>query len=302
MILVTGHAGLVGSALVPALRSSGRAVRGLDLRAEGAELGDVRDFGAVCRAMDGVSGVVCLAAVSRVMWAERDPGLCQAVNVDGLANVLRVALGQPRPPWVLFASSREVYGHTTGRVTEDQPLAPVNAYGRSKATGERMVQAARSAGLRTAIVRLSNVFGSVDDHHDRVVPAFCRAATERRGLLVEGTSSVFDFVHVSDAVRGLVALTGRLETGESPRTVHLVTGVSTSLLELAELCCGVAGGGVPVPSAERTCDVSRFEGDPWQAYDDLGWRARVPLAVGVAQLVRDFQACAKRHLAALPSG
>ncbi|MEO8630408.1 MAG: NAD-dependent epimerase/dehydratase family protein [Betaproteobacteria bacterium] len=58
--------------------------------------------------------------------------------------VIEEAERQHQPPWLIFASSREVYGQPASLpATEDAPLRPVNVYGRSKLEGEYLVDAAR---------------------------------------------------------------------------------------------------------------------------------------------------------------
>lgn len=166
-ILVTGSEGLVGTALSAELRARGVAVAGLDLKLPAGHPGraDVADGQAVEQLEDGCGGIVHLAAVSRVVWAERDPERCWRINVDGTRNVLRAARGSQSRLWVLFASSREVYGEPTRLpVAEDAALRPMNVYGRSKAAGEDLVGELRDSGLTTAILRFSNVYGSTDDH------------------------------------------------------------------------------------------------------------------------------------------
>src|SRR5262245_10491647 len=91
-ILITGGAGSIGTALRAALERQGNEVAVLDLRASGEERADVRDAAAVARALRGCAGVVHLAAVSRVAWAERDPDACQATNVGGTRAALGAAL------------------------------------------------------------------------------------------------------------------------------------------------------------------------------------------------------------------
>ena len=135
-ILIAGSSGLVGVALRAALEARGFDVAGLDVQAVGADAGDVRDIDDVRRAMMGCDGVVHLAAVSRVVWGERDPDLCEATNVGGLRNLIEVLSSEDKSPWLIFASSREVYGQPqTLPVTEDAPLRPMNVYGNSKAVG-----------------------------------------------------------------------------------------------------------------------------------------------------------------------
>ena len=290
-ILITGSEGLVGRALRAALSACGADVAGLDLRGPCGEDGDVRDAQRVRDAVAGCRGIVHLAAVSRVVWGERDPQGCRDVNVGGLRNVLEGALDPARRPWLIFASSREVYGQPDCLpVTEDAPLRPVNVYGRCKAEGERLVAAAGDRGLRAAVVRLSNVYGSPHDHADRVLPAFARAAVRGSALRVEGEAHVFDFTHLDDTVRGILALIGLLSDGQTPPPIHLLTGRPHTLGEIANLAVEFAGTRAPVVrAAPRPFDVSRFYGDPGRARRLLGWVPRVGLREGLGRLIRDFR-------------
>lgn len=291
-ILITGSEGLVGRALSATLEARGNEIVGLDLRSAGNEHGDVRDPVRVREAIAGCRGIVHLAAVSRVVWAERAPGDCRDINIGGLRNVLEAAFEQPERPWVLFASSREVYGQPRCLpATEDTPLTPVNVYGRSKVEGERLVERARAGGLRTATVRLSNVYGSALDHADRVVPAFARAAVEGSAMRIDGAECTFDFTHIVDTVRGSVATIDRLEAGETLPPIHLLAGTPTTLRELAEMATTFAGKRLPVIEAPpRPFDVSRFHGDPSRARELLGWEPSVGLRDGFGRLVRDLRA------------
>lgn len=291
-ILVTGSEGLVGTALRAALAARGAQVVGMDLAAIGDENGDVRDASRVRRAVSGCDGIVHLAAVSRVIWGERDPERCWTTNVGGLRHVVAAAQAEAQRPWLVFASSREVYGRPDVLpATEDTPLRPINVYGRSKVEGERIVQAARHGGLRAAIVRLSNVYGSARDHSDRVVPAFARAALRGSALHVEGAGHTFDFTHIDDTVRGLVALIDLLASDRAaPPPIHLLTGRATCLGELASLAVRLAGGGASIRHAPpRSFDVSHFHGSPARAQSVLGWASRVRLRDGLRRLIEDLR-------------
>jgi nucleoside-diphosphate-sugar epimerase len=291
-ILITGSSGLVGRALRRDLQLRGHDVSGLDLRADHHERGDVRDREHVSAALDGVTGVIHLAAVSRVAWGERDPEGCWTTNVDGLRTVLECARSSAASPWFVFASSREVYGQAEALpVSEDAALLPVNVYGRTKLAGEMLIEAARRDGLRAATVRLSNVYGSTADHEDRVLPAFARAAARGATLRVDGSHNEFDFTHVSDTSRGLVALVEHLEAGaEPPPPIQFVTGVSTTLADAARYAVSFGRVGAVITEApSRAFDVGRFRGTWARAHALLGWSPRVAISEGLERLVSDFQ-------------
>ncbi len=292
IILVTGSCGLVGRQLCALLRNGGFSIKELDLRGSGESYGDMTRLEDIATAIQGCVGVVHLAAVSRVVWGQRDPDLCWRTNVAGLQNLVQAALAQSSKPWILFSSSREVYGQAPSLpVAETTTLNPLNVYARSKAEGERIVLEARSQGLQTAVVRLSNVYGCTEDHADRVIPAFSMAAIERLPLRVEGSNHTFDFTHVNDVVRGIGALIGLLESdAQSLSPVHLVSGHPTSLGELAAICCRLAKSDAAVTEAvPRSYDVARFYGDPSRARELLGWNPEISLEAGLMRLIEDFR-------------
>jgi nucleoside-diphosphate-sugar epimerase len=292
-VLVTGSDGLIGSAVCHCLEVQGYAPVRFDLkRSKGVEE-DIRLDFAVDTALRGCAGVIHLAAVSRVIHGERDPTGCIATNVGGTRNVLRAAARSPSRPWVIFASSREVYGEPeTLPVSEDAPLRPINVYGRSKAEAEAWVQSAREEGLTTAIVRFSNVYGSTEDHADRVVPAFARAAATGAPIRVDGRGHTFDFTHLEDTLRGLLIVVDILQAGERRMpAIHLLTGTATTLSSLAQVANDAGGNASPIlDGPERSYDVRRFLGDPSRSRELLGWTARTPVRKGVSALVAAFRA------------
>lgn len=292
-ILVTGSCGLIGRTLSDSLRARGHAARGLDLIAvDLAERGDVTDGDCTRAVLAQVDGVVHLAAVSRVVTAERDPARCHVTNVDGTRNVLAAAAASPAKPWVIVASSREVYGQSaTLPVREDAPRRPLNVYARSKCAAEDLALAACRDGVRVAIARFSNVYGSARDHRDRVVPAFVRAALAGAPLRVDGSDRLFDFTHVDDVARALIALIERLGAGaDSFPPLHFASGIGTPLGELAALAVSLADSRSEVVEAPpRDYDVARFVGDPTRAARELGWRAEISLRDGLARLIADLR-------------
>lgn len=292
-VLITGACGLIGAGLRGPLGSQSVELRLLDIAAHGEAEGDVRDRARVHEALAGCDGVIHLAAVSRVIWGERHPARCRATNVGGLRNVLEATASSPRKPWVIFASSREIYGQPCSLpATEDSPTRPMNVYGHSKAEGEALVEAARRDGVRACTVRLSNVFGSTHDHADRVVPAFARAAAQGAPLRVDGADNTFDFTHVTDVAAGLTALTALLaDGGAPPPPIHFVSGTPTTLLELAELAVRLARSSSIIRHAPpRDFDVARFFGCGARARQLLGWSPEVPLEVGLQSLIDAFRA------------
>lgn len=293
-ILVTGSEGLVGTGLCSLLERAGNEVVRLDLRPrhKSCLAVDVLDLRSLSSSAAGCAGIIHLAAVSRVVWGEADPERCLRTNVLGTANIAEVAASLPTKPWVMLASSREVYGQAhTLPVTERHATAPINVYGRSKLFAEYILKSLNQAGRRTAVVRLSSVYGSADDHHDRVVPAFCRAALVNDRLRLNGSECTFDFTHVDDIAQGICRMAQMLSSGHAlTEPIHLVSGVPTSLHDLATLVirCASANSAL-VEQPPRAYDVSHFVGDPARATALLGWKVATTLDKGVARLLTDLR-------------
>ena len=283
-ILITGSEGLIGASLGSALAPTSETRR-FDVRVH--DRLDIRDRAALATAVEGCVGIIHLAAVSRVIWGERDPQLCWSTNVDGTRNVLDAAQASAQRPWVIVASSREVYGDAKVQpVEEDAPLQPLNVYGRSKVAAERLAHEACTRGVRAAIVRLSNVYGSAHDHADRVIPHFIANALNGDALRVEGSCNTFDFTHVDDTVRGIMAVARAFEAGAVLPAIHFVTGTATTLEQLADLVIRrTASTAVWHEAPSRAFDVARFRGDPARAKRLLNWAPQVTLEDGIARLV-----------------
>lgn len=295
-ILITGSKGLIGSALECSLKSRGMNVSGIDIGWEKGHLehGDILDKSLMLDLAQECDGIVHLAAISRVVIGEKNPDLCWTTNVEGTSGIIEAVLKSKRKPWLLYASSREVYGQKNHLpVQESAPLEPVNIYGRSKAAAEKSVLEARKKGLRAAIVRYSNVYGSIMDHPNRVIPAFCRAAAEGCAMYVEGKDNLFDFTHLDDTIAGTLSLISLLISGQRELPpIHLTTGVPTSLQQAAEIALKIGESGTKIIEApSRTFDVSKFYGDTSLAEKILGWRSSISIEEGMKRLFQAYKSC-----------
>ncbi|QCK85347.1 SDR family oxidoreductase [Phreatobacter aquaticus] len=291
-VLVSGSEGLIGKCFRARIMRNGVDAPGFDLR--GAVPEDIRNREQLRAALAAVDGVVHLAAVSRVVDGENDPAHCWAVNVEALDGLIREMLDLRTPPWLVFASSREVYGRVTSLpVPETAPPAPVNVYARSKAEGERLVTEARAAGLCANIGRFATVYGSAEDHADRLIPAFARAAALGGELRIDGAETTIDATHVDDVADGLERLMIATSRQEVLPTVHFASGVGTTVADLAALAQSVSTRIVTTRSeGARSHDVGKFVGDPARCQALLGWSYRTSLKDGFTRLVRDFETAA----------
>lgn len=156
----------------------------------------------------------------------------------------------------------------------------------------------REAGINTAIVRLANVYGCIEDHSDRVLPAFCYRAANGLPLRVDGFDHLFDFTHVGDTVDGIARLVTQLAAGERGLPpIQLLPGVGTTLKEAADLAVIAAGSGSVIEEApSRHYDVGRFIGDLARTRELLGWTAKIMPEQGITGLVDAFKEQVKQGM------
>lgn len=293
-VLITGSKGLIGSALKRALEELQIKVCGVDINFSPGdpEYGDILNANSLFPLIQEVDGIIHLAAISRVIEGEKNPHLCWKTNVEGTRNILEAAIDSHKKPWLIFASSREVYGRQPNfPVKETAPLCPLNVYGESKREGERIVQEAHMRGLQTAILRFSNVYGSIYDYQDRVIPAFCRAAARGGEIKVVGKDHLFDFTHLEDVIQGILSLIRLLVKEKiSLPPIHLAKGIPISLGFIAQFAQKESGHFLRiVEDRSQPFQVSKFWGDVAFAQEVLNWKACISVEDGMQRLIHQYE-------------
>lgn len=186
-ILVTGCDGMLGGALLRCL-GTGAPAGGVERRAVGVDLpdGDLTDpvvAGALLRE-HAPDWVVHCAAWTDVDGAEAAGAPVMAANGDATAHLARACAAAGCG--LTYVSTDYVFdgrgrgGDPTDGYDEDDPRAPLNAYGRSKAAGEEHV-AALGQAVPWQIVRTSWLFG---DGRVNFVKTIRRLLGEREMLTV----------------------------------------------------------------------------------------------------------------------
>lgn len=301
-ILITGSEGLIGNKVRRDLLSSGYDIIGIDLKestlGDKGLQGDIRDKELLNNLAKECHGIIHLAAVSRVIDGQNNPELCKDVNIGGTLNVINSSQSSSNKPWIIYASSREVYGEPISLpVDEKHPLRPVNIYGRTKLTSEENINKFIEEGGQGVILRFSNVYGDVIyDHDNRVIPAFAFAAALGSELRIDGKENSFDFTHLDDTCDGVIRVIDKLEgSKESLPPIHFVSGEETSLIQLAELAISKGDSKASIVEAPpRDYDVSNFYGSYQRAKDLLEWEPKIFLEEGITRLISDFIANNKR--------
>jgi len=148
--LITGAAGMLGQDLQLAL--SGRDVTALSRAAL-----DITDEAAVADAVAGHDVVINAAAYTKVDDAEAHEDDARAVNARG-PEVLARATAATGAKLVHVSTDYVFDGNGTSPYAEDEPTAPIGAYGRTKAAGEAAVR--EIAPDSSYIVRAAWLYGA----------------------------------------------------------------------------------------------------------------------------------------------
>ncbi|MFT7710329.1 dTDP-4-dehydrorhamnose reductase [Clavibacter tessellarius] len=149
-VLVTGGRGMLGQDLLPALAAH-------DVTAPGRADLDITDEAAVRAAVAGHDVVVNLAAYTAVDAAEEHEEEARAINATG-AGILARAAAEAGVRIVHVSTDYVFDGSATSPYPEDAPHAPVSAYGRTKAEGERLVLEGHPGGA--SVVRTAWLYGA----------------------------------------------------------------------------------------------------------------------------------------------
>jgi len=286
-ILLTGSSGFIGSALKRLLEEKGIEVIPFDIK--DSPLDDVRNFSALQSKVLGIDGIVHLAAVSRVKIAYDNPLECINTNIGGTINVLesvRLIHSDNNFPWVIFGSSREVYGESAILpVNESSTRKAINVYGVSKLSGEELCKVySENYGLKVRVLRFSNVYTGKNDHLDRVIPKFILQSFNDEDLIINGTGEeIFDFTYIDDTIQGIWGGIQEIE-----RNTHLfddfnlATGVPISLKQLADTVLKKTRSKSTVKFTKpRSYDVNKFYASPSKAIKILGFLPKVTFDEGI---------------------
>jgi UDP-N-acetylglucosamine 4,6-dehydratase len=127
-------------------------------------IGDVRDLERLKRAFNGIDYVIHAAAMKHVHIAEYNPDECVKTNIGGAENVIKASLSSNVTKVVALST--------------DKACAPINLYGATKLTSDKLFIAANNIkgnqDIKFSVVRYGNVMGS----NGSVIPFFMNKREE----------------------------------------------------------------------------------------------------------------------------
>lgn len=248
-VLVTGGTGLIGRFVVRQLLSGQRPVRLLvrnrslldpeTLRHCEVAEGDIRDAGAVRRAVQQVDTVIHLAACARA-WSP-DPDAFAAINVAAVGQLLEQAEAAGVRRFAHVSTSLTLLKTAAGR-----RLTP---YEESKLIGEGLVANYVARGGDAVILHPTRVFGPgpLNDANGvtRLISLYLRLPLVPR---LADRDVLGNYVHADDVATGIVLAAERGRRGAH----YVLGGENVSIREFLDLV-GAIGG-----RRRRTIEVPRW--------------------------------------------
>jgi GDP-L-fucose synthase len=313
-IFVAGHRGMAGSAICRALERAGYQQLLTASRTE-LDLLDVSAVQAWFAKHQPTVVVLAAAKVGGIQANSRYPADFLLDNLKIQTNVIETAWrsGVRR---LLFLGSSCIYPKFAEQPIKEEALLsgelePTNEwYAIAKIAGIKLCDALRQQhGFDAISLMPTNLYGPGDNYHptnSHVLPALIRRfhdATEANAPSVTcwgSGSPLREFLHVDDLGEACVFALEHFSPAPGELSyLNVGTGVDLSIRELAEAVAIATGyqGTIdwdptkPDGTPKKQLDVSRLA--------SLGWRARVPLAEGLANTVTLFSEQLSRDLVRL---
>ncbi len=298
-IFVSGHMGMVGSALVRRLQAAGCGRLLLRRRAE-LDLGNQAAVDAFFAKERPEVVLVGAAKVGGIHANNTYPGEFIYDNLVIAANIVEAARrhGTAR---LLFLGSSCIYPKLAPQpMTEEclltSALEPTNeAYAIAKIAGLKLCQYYRKQyGVLFHSGMPTNLYGPNDNYHPQnshVLPALIRRFHEAReaGLaevVAWGTGTPKrEFLHVDDLADACFFL---LQQDNPPDLINIGSGTDVTIRELTETVAAAVGF-----QGRITWDATKPDGTPRKLMDvsrlaALGWKAKIGLREGVERTYRSF--------------
>ena len=245
-ILITGGAGFIGSAVVPALLKENHDVHVLDNLSFGNRdfidipdsrffLADIRDAEAVARIIPELNPeiVVHLAAIHFIPYCNQHPFEAADTNIRGTMNVLNACRLTSSLKKVFFASTAAVYPISDEPVPETHVLHPLDIYGLSKLTGESLCRLFHlETGIDTIVCRFFNAFGP-NETNPHLIPEIEKQLREGlRSIKLGNLTPKRDFIHTFDMASAVTKLLKLDKVGYD--IFNLGRGIEYSVVEIVE--------------------------------------------------------------------
>lgn len=231
------------------------------------------------------SVVVNVAALSEVALSNERPVEYFETNTVGIVRVCNFLRTRPYLERYIHISSAEILGSCARPATEETLFNPSTPYAVSKAATDQYLNTLiMNFAFPAALIRSTNVYG----RHQQLFKIIPRTVIYiKQGKTIElhgGGTSMKSFIHVRDVVRGVMLAIERGHSG----TYHFTVPSDQTVADVVRLVCSEMGRDfeqVTRMVGERLGQDARYWLDCSKAERELGWRAQIPFAQGIREVI-----------------
>ncbi|MBS1823879.1 MAG: NAD(P)-dependent oxidoreductase [Acidobacteria bacterium] len=304
-VLVTGGCGFLGQHVVPILLDRGYKVSVADnLSSPNStrnthapcefHLADLSNQTETLAVMRNVDICVAMAAnVSGVGYFSAHPGSMLSNNTSILLNTFEAARRQGVSK-IVYISSSSVYTRTHQFPLREghEDRVPHDGYPFSKLLGESFCRSFFAEyGIEFVIVRPFNLYGPGESPVDlpgfnHVIPSLAIKLLRRESpiTMLGNGDQRRTFTHVKDCARGIVdAMAHPALTNDSVNLAGTEEISIRQLITLMHRLCGIKEQLLLESAPSASGDIARRPVDVSKARNILGWRAEIPLEIGLAE-------------------
>jgi UDP-glucose 4-epimerase len=298
-IVVTGGAGFIGSAIIKHLKSEGHEIFVIDNLSFGnrnfidvaddhffnEDILDREKMESVITAVDP-EWVIHLAAIHFIPYCNEHPFEAANINIQGTINVYDACKKLPKLERLFFASTAAVYPISDDAVSEEHRLCPLDVYGLSKLTGERLSREFHlETGVPTIICRFFNAFGPNETNPHLIPEIQQQINSGKRTIQLGNLEPKRDFIHTYDMARAVISL---LKSDIQFDVFNLGRGIEYSVREIVEAFERELGEEISIeqdPDRMRKTDRMHLLANVSKLKSAIGWEPEWNIDQGVKTLI-----------------
>lgn len=213
-----------------------------------------------------------------------------SINELGTFQLMQTLLRTKNRPYLLYASTTEVYGCSSAPVVNEiHPLNPQSVYAATKLAAEKHILAmGRWYNYPVCVMRFTNTFGENQNvnGYTSAVSSFIDRALRNEPLIIYGSGEQSrDFIYIQDVVRAIYLGITR-QSMANGLVINIATGNQISINSFAEKIKELAASTsevINLPGEREDYQLGQIE--TRLAHEKLGWSAVFPLEQAILQTI-----------------
>lgn len=299
-IIITGGAGFIGSAVIKHLQEFGYEIFVIDNLSFGNRefididdkhfyLNDILDRKRMFEIFESVKPewLIHLAAIHFIPYCNQHPYESANINIQGTMNVLDAAESSGVKK-IFFASTAAVYPIYDEAVTENHPTGPLDIYGLSKITGERLCnEFYLKTKIPTVVCRFFNAFGPNETNPHLIPEIQDQINAGKRIINLGNLTPKRDFIHTYDMARAVRLLMEKDIKGID--TFNLGRGIEYSVTEIVEAFERQLGEKITIEQEQsriRKTERMHLLADVIKLKKATGWEPEWSIDDGIKTLIK----------------